>query len=375
MRFIFRATDRSIVSTKQQKEVPMRFISLTSVFIWLLGIFLWVEPVLAEFSFKGKTVRMISPGSVGGGTDRAGRLVGQFLPKYLPGNPRLVYQSIPGAGGVKGTNYFYQRVKPDGLSLMQSMGAMADPNILRMGNVRFNPLEFPVIGGFNRGGSVFFVRKGLTKRLYDRSAEPVVVAAASGLWSWSSVILWGQEFLGWNARWVLGYPGTTAFIKAIRSGEADMSATGNAYLLDGLKDDKVVDLIAQEGILSGGKYIPRSSYRDVPVFPELLKKGNVSKLAWRAYTSWNGVAGADKWLGLPPGTPKEVVQTYRRAFEKLVKDPEFLKLARKQLSVDIQPLYAKELTKMIRDLVNTPDEAVKYAAKLRVKYGLPGGIK
>ncbi len=369
-----RVREGLIFATKFRKEVSMGFIGLTSVFIWLLGIFLWVEPLLAEFSFKGKTVRMISPGSVGGGTDRAGRLVGQFLPKYLPGNPRLVYQTIPGAGGVKGTNYFYQRVKPDGLSLVQSMGAMVDPNLLRMGNVKFNPLEFPVIGGFSRGGSVFFVRKGLAKRLYDRSAEPVVVAAASGLWSWSSVILWGQEFLGWNARWVLGYPGTASFIKAVRSGEADMSATGNAYLLDSLRDDKVVDLIAQEGILSGGKYIPRSSYKDVPVFPELLKKGNVPKLAWQAYTSWNGVAAADKWLGLAPGTPKEIVQTYRRAFEKLVKDPKFLKLARKQLSVDIQPLYADELTKIIRDLVNTPDEAVNYAAKLRVKYGLPGGI-
>jgi len=353
----------------------MRFIGLTSLFIGLLGILLWVEPVPAEFTLEGETIRMVSPGSGGGGTDRVGRLVGQFLPKYLPGKPRLIHQTIPGAGGVKGTNYFYQRVKPDGKSVLQSMGAMVDPNLLRMGNVKFKPLEFPVIGGLHRGGSVVFVRKDVVKRLYDRSAPPVVVAAASGLWSWSSMILWGQEFLGWNVKWVLGYPGTSSFIKAVRSGEADMSATGNAYLLDGLKNDNVVDLVTQEGILSGGKYRARSSYKDVPVFPDMLRKGKVPKLAWQAYTSWNNVGAADKWLGLPAGTPPEIVATYRRAFEKVVKDPEFIKLAKKQLSVDVQPLKAEELTKVIKDLVNTPDDAVEYAAKLRVKYGLPGGLK
>ena len=81
-----RVREGLIFATKFRKEVSMGFIGLTSVFIWLLGIFLWVEPLLAEFSFKGKTVRMISPGSVGGGTDRAGRtppIGGPISPQIL----------------------------------------------------------------------------------------------------------------------------------------------------------------------------------------------------------------------------------------------------------------------------------------------------
>ena len=91
--------------------------------------------------------------------------------------------------------------------------------------------------------------------------------------------------------------------------------------------------------------------------------------------SWAGSQQADRWFALPPGTPKEIVRVYRRAFEKVTRDPKFDKLVRKQLGKDIRPVNGEQLTRIIRNLVNTPDEAVSYATQLRVKYGLPGKLK
>jgi len=84
-----------------------------------------------------------------------------------------------------------------------------------------------------------------------------------------------------------------------------------------------------------------------------------------------GVSQADKWIALPPKTPKEYVQAYRRAFEMVVKNPKFLKLARKQLSVDIIAISGKDMQQLIKDSVDVSKESVAYASKLKKKYGLP----
>jgi len=318
---------------------------------------------------------MISTTPPGVSADIIGRLVGRFLANYLPGKPQLDFQAIPGDASVKGTNYFYKQAKPDGLSILNNLDTMVDPNVLQMSVVKYKPLEFEMIGGFNRGGNVIVVRKDAHKRMYDRSAKPVIVAAASGLRNWHAMLVWGAEFLGWNLKWVTGYsPDTAVMFQALRGGEAELCATSNTFLLKPITEDGVADMVAQSGVISGDKYIPRDSYMDVPVFPELLKSKKLTPVEWQGYLSWAGSQQADRWFALPPGTPKEYVRLYRRAFEKVTKDPEFDKLVRKQSEKDIRPIYGEELTKIIRDLVHTPDEAMTYANRLRAKYGLPGWL-
>lgn len=46
--------------------------------------------------YEGKTIRIIVSSGAGGGTDTAARLVSRFIPKYIPGNPKIVVQNMPG---------------------------------------------------------------------------------------------------------------------------------------------------------------------------------------------------------------------------------------------------------------------------------------
>ena len=59
----------------------------------------------APVSFEGKTLTILISSSPGGGTDTAGRLISQFLPKYLTGNPITVVQNMPGGGGTIANNH------------------------------------------------------------------------------------------------------------------------------------------------------------------------------------------------------------------------------------------------------------------------------
>ncbi len=341
----------------------------------ILACGLWAlaaAPALAEVSFEGKTVKVIVASNAGGGTDLSGRLINRFMQKYLPGNPRFVYQYMGAGGGkIKAANYLANRIKPDGLTFMQTDSSPIQPHVLRRKVIKYDPTKFIAIGGVNRGGSVLFIRKDAHKRLTDKNAAKVNVGGISGARAWQAMNVWGAEFLGWNLKWIVGYPGTGALVKAISQGEIDVLATQNAYIINELEDAGVIDLIAQEGIRDADGYNPRSSFKDLPIFPLLLKEKKIGKLAMAGYESWMGPSTIDKWQTLPPKTPAEYVKVYRDAFQKAVHDPEFLKLARKQFSEDLVSVTGESLNKRLPQIVDVPKEVLDYASKLRKKYDVP----
>jgi tripartite-type tricarboxylate transporter receptor subunit TctC len=63
------------------------------------------QPV-AEF-YKGKTITITVGGTAGGGYDTDARVVARHLGRFLPGNPTLVVQNVPGARGMTNANRLY----------------------------------------------------------------------------------------------------------------------------------------------------------------------------------------------------------------------------------------------------------------------------
>ena len=63
------------------------------------------QPGAAQAQFyKGKTITMIVNYPAGGPTDLEGRLVAQYLPAHIPGNPTVIVKDVGGAGGIVGSN-------------------------------------------------------------------------------------------------------------------------------------------------------------------------------------------------------------------------------------------------------------------------------
>ena len=121
----------------------MRKQILTSILLAWFAVFL-TRPLFAADQpfYEGKTIRFIIASGPGGGTDTAGRLVARFLPKYLPGNPKIIVQNMPGGGGTIANNYFASEVKPDGLTIMQdsSSGVAPRRRVPAIGRISIFPL-------------------------------------------------------------------------------------------------------------------------------------------------------------------------------------------------------------------------------------------
>jgi tripartite-type tricarboxylate transporter receptor subunit TctC len=293
--------------------------------------------------------------------------VSRFIAKYIPGNPKIAVQNMPGGAGTIANNYFASEAKPDGLSLMQdsSSGVM---NFVRGGpTVKYDPRKFKVIGAVARPGSLMMIRNEARPRLTDRSAKPVVVGDSDGIRTWVAMTVWGAEYLGWNMRWIYGYPGSRELQLAIRQGEIDVWSTQNAKLVKDLQREGVVQVFATE------EDQRREDFPDAPTFLELLGPKKPTGLAWQAYLGWAGAPELDKFIVAPEGTPDHLVKLLREAFAKLMKDPEVDKEGDKFFGDGWKPVTAEKIEAVIRDQIAIPKEAKDFITKMRQKYGLPVG--
>ncbi|HWG04495.1 MAG TPA: hypothetical protein VG271_05735, partial [Beijerinckiaceae bacterium] len=55
--------------------------------------------------YKGKTIRLIVGFSAGGGADANARLIARHYGHYIPGNPNVVVENMPGASSLKSVQY------------------------------------------------------------------------------------------------------------------------------------------------------------------------------------------------------------------------------------------------------------------------------
>ena len=66
--------------------------------------------------FDGKTLRIVVGLPAGDAYDFYARLLATYMGKYIPGNPDIMVQNMPGASSMIAANYVDNVAKPDGLT-------------------------------------------------------------------------------------------------------------------------------------------------------------------------------------------------------------------------------------------------------------------
>ncbi|MEA2903342.1 MAG: hypothetical protein QOI12_729 [Alphaproteobacteria bacterium] len=326
----------------------------------------------APVTFEGKTISMLIDSSVGGGTDLTARLISPFLTKYLPGHPTVIARNMPGAEGTVALNYFVQQVAPDGLTLTTGGGPSIDPIRYRAPQSRFDPGKFEFIGGIGRGGSMLVVSAAAEKRFNDRAMTPVAIGIAGAApRSGQLMAAWGIEFLGWNAKWIAGYRSTQALNQALQQGEIDMTATSTLLSLKSGVESGQFKVVIQSGGLQNGKRVPRAEFPKVPILADQLEGKVTSEIARQSFATWQAVLLTDKFYALPPETPEPIVAAYRGAYRKIIDDPEFTARGLK-LSEVFEPMTAEDVNSLVKDIVDTPAQAVEYVNSMLRRQGLGG---
>jgi hypothetical protein len=250
-------------------------------------------------------------------------------------------------------------------------GSVADPINFRKPQAKYDPSKFLFVGGTGRGGTLTVINKEHEAQLYDKSKPPVIMGSPGGMpRSGVLVTAWGIEFLGWNAKWVVGYKGTTDLFTALERGEIDMAATSSTHQVEKLLKTGKIKILTQSGTIKDGQLIPRSDFPDAPLLPKMLEGKIKDRVAQKSYEYWSSLESKDKWLALPPGTPDDIVKVYREGFQRMVtEDSEFLARA-KVMAEDFTPTSWQDLQSWIKTMADTPTESIEFLAVMLSHQGV-----
>jgi hypothetical protein len=329
-------------------------------------------PVTAagDVSFKGKTVTLIVGSRPGGSTDASARLLAPSFAKYLPGKPSVVVTNRPGAKGLKAQNYFAQQVKPDGLTFLVASGSQIDPVNYRVPQSKYDPTTYTLIGGLDIGGTFMIIRKDQIAALTDKSKPPVAMGSVTGLpRSGMTMTAWGIEYLGWNAKWISGYRGTSSLRLALERGEIGMTSFANQALRSELLDKSKYAITYQSGTHDATVPATIKAISNVPMFAKAVESKIKTPVAKKAFGYWRAMSSVIKWASLPPKTPAGVAKAYRTAFAKIIADPDFKKRSKK-MNEQVSIIKAEDLTKKVKALSVLPTDALKYTREMLNRQGL-----
>jgi len=347
--------------TRPSAVAVLRGTSLTPLFGGLLAAIIAVQPAVAEDFYAGKTVTMVIGSKPGGGTDTTARLVARFWADHIPGKPQMVVRNK----GVQITwaNEMHHSVRPDGLTIGAFAGAGSIGPIRRKsGNVKYDPMQWGIIGSIDRGSDILFVRKSALDRLTDKSKPPVAVGSVTTDRPQDAMAVWGAEYLGWNIKFVLGYPSSNQVYLAYERGEVDMLGSATTTILNRfLKDGGAVPVASEH---------ERPDFPKVKGFEQVLGANKPTGVAWRAFNSWSGTK-VDKYFAMPPKVPDPLLKVLRQSFLDTCRDSRFVELANNTLGEGSTPINHVTTRENIEAAMSIPPEVAEFSRKLRTKYGLP----
>jgi tripartite-type tricarboxylate transporter receptor subunit TctC len=324
---------------------------------FLISILTGLVPVLAysqENFYAGKTVTLVSTTAPGGTGDLRVKAMMPFLKKHIPGNPTVVIQYMDGGGGRKGANHLFNSVKADGLTIGAASGAIVGLAIMGEKGVSYDPDKFIYLGTpEHENHAVIYSRRelGLNSLEKLRAASGVRIGGQTvGHVSYTAGRMFAYFLDMKEPKFIVGYSAPEVDT-ALVAGELDARANNATSVLRRNPDwfDKgIMNFHAIMETPLGDKH-PRLGH--LPEIGSFVKSEREKRLlaVWRAFR------GVGSPYILPPGTPKERVQTLETAMLKIFKDPEFRPFFKKLVADDASPLGPPELKKVVAEIPRDPE--------------------
>jgi tripartite-type tricarboxylate transporter receptor subunit TctC len=349
--------------TDRSANAPYRVLAFLGAI--LAAAMLATQPARAEPSFEGKTITIVTSTGVGGVYDLTARVIARHMGRYIPGNPTVIVQNMPGGGNVLATNYMYNIAPKDGTAIATIHNAMPLHQVLDGRGVRFDAGKFNWLGSTGPENEVILVWHGSGIDTIKQAKEREVVLGATGAGSGLSIIPAAvNNVLGTRFKMVIGYKTSEDINLAMERGEVQARAFGINSIIaqhpDWLSEHKVT-FLAQAGVKRDGD-LP-----DVPLLTELAATAEqraVLKLI-------SAPAGLGHPYLAPPGTPADRVAVLRSAFAATLRDKAFLADVDK-LQIAIDPMSAEEVGAIVAETIHaSPDVVAKAKAAVEAPEARP----
>ncbi len=193
-----------------------RALALLSACVCVAASPSFAQSGVADF-YKGKTISISVGGTPGGGYDLDARVLARHLGKYIPGNPGLVVQNVPGARGLTNANRLYASARRDGTAMAVIQRGLLTAPWLNPQGVQYDVMKLNWLfsTAAEPGVAIMWHTSGF-KSAKDLQTREAVIGGAGD----SAIIPQVYNFTaGMKFKIVSGYPGTADVVLAMERGE------------------------------------------------------------------------------------------------------------------------------------------------------------
>jgi tripartite-type tricarboxylate transporter receptor subunit TctC len=319
----------------------------------LLGVasLLYAVPVSAQPAdefYRGKQIRIVVGSTAGGDYDVWARLLARHMTRHIPGNPNIIVENMPGAGTLVATNHVFNVAPRDGTVIGMPSRSMPAAAVMKVANVRFDPVKFNWIGSPEVNHLVVYINNSSAIKKPADLFERELIVGATGLAQGITVGPYMlRNVLGMKLKVVTGYrsPGDMALAASRNEIEAFANTIGGAA---GARRPWVEN--GQMRVLFNFEPDPVPGL-GVPTVFEFVKTDEQRKIL--TFFASNVLLGRP--IMAPPGVPADRVALLRRAFEATMKDPALLKEA-EGMSFEIALQSGERIAELVAGIAATsPD--------------------
>ncbi|MGE0629254.1 MAG: Bug family tripartite tricarboxylate transporter substrate binding protein [Hyphomicrobiaceae bacterium] len=314
--------------------------------------------------FKSKGVKLLVSHPAGGGYDIYARFYGRHLKRFLPGEPNVVVQNMPGAAGIAMTNSMFTAQPKDGSVIGLGPGQLATNAILGAPGARYEAAKLSWIGSLNAEVATAIAwHTSPVKTAQDLYTHELVVGSGgtTDISTISPTVL--KNLLGMKFKVITGYRGSAGQVLAVDRGEVAGIGGYNYGSLRSVKADWLKE--KKVNILLQYAFEPHEEMPNVPTLDKLARsqeEKDVLALVFSPQKMGRAIFG-------PPGMPAEMLAAHRAAFDAMVKDKEALAEAQKiQLEI-YRPMSGKQMEQLVADLHKSSPAVIKKAAEVIVVSG------
>jgi tripartite-type tricarboxylate transporter receptor subunit TctC len=302
--------------------------------------------------FAGKTIIFVSSSDAGGTAGTYGRIVSDFIGRHIPGNPTVVIDFRPGAGGVVGANFCFNGAPKDGTALCSIQPGLPHLQRLDPDGTRYDVTQFSYLGRTSSTNSAIYVRSELpVMTLLDVRDHEVILGAtgkAADTFVDPTVI---NSVLGTQFRIILGYPGGGEIDYALENGEIQGDA--GPVLSVFLRRQSWIDNGEIRFLVQTGEQ-RHPNLPDVPLLTEFARTDEERSM----FEFLSSRSDIGYTVLVPPGVPEDRVAILRQAMADTLADPEFLRAAN-LLHLDVIPGTAEEVEAAVARVFSTPEPVIQ----------------
>ena len=307
--------------------------------------------------YSGKTVTVVSSGGAGGSHGAYAQLITAHIKNFIPGNPNVIIQYLPGAGGNKAMNYLYNATRDDGTFIGVPLQDLMFNARIGVKGVKYDAGEAHYLGGADVPFvSVTVMKSSGIASLDDAKRKEVMMASAGKGGQTYMVPVLLNSLLGTKFKVISGYRGLGLMHLAMQNGEvhgraatwASIVGTKKAWIKDGLVTNLITVTMKREPALP-----------NVPALGELVTS-NEDRSVVRLLTASAALGRA--WVAFGD-IPKDRLAALRDAYAKTLADPAFLADAAKR-GLPLQPVSWQDQHKLAEEIVTTSDTTVARLKKV-----------